>query len=925
VKVRDNGLLFLASLILIVLATHNIAHADGLVSAAQPNGQHPIAGTGSGGAHGPTVAKFVQRQPNGASGATIAASRQVAPPARSSTLAARPVPQGGLAVSSADATFTSPQLQPQPSAGKTAVAEASPSFNTYSQIDVAGASDGRYILSNGFDGNSNVQVVYTTTGSIVISTPDSTFWCPGTNPLPICSTGGFPGDQRYYYDSARGRWITTALWVFSSSPVPTNVVAVSQGSDPTAAWNVYQFPSCGAFDNWEGSDQPHTGFNNQWIVVDSACGTSPQGVNGAGLAVFDKEGLYSGQTLALNANWFEFVDPYSAPRNNPVATHAALTINNREYLTAAAVVGSQAAVIYSYIEGATDSPVYVPGYQTVTTSFSTQSLATLDAPGCTVCIGAESNEWIHSSGVWSFQTGVPYVVSTMVVGDPGQPRSNQVINVATNTQTGAATALRVTGGTNGSGPLASEIAMPMSSTGIDEALIVYDFTGSNFFPGAKMATWNIDNNSIIDSADLQQGSLTPNSAFDQGRWVDFMDAAIPIQGSSAIVVSATLGAPSTSDSQRATLWTTVTLQPVSSPPVVALTSPQRLVDTRSSGGPIVAGSSRCVTIAGRGGIPSDASAVVLNATAADYTASGWLTLYPNGQSVPATSTLNFDTREYAIANNAIIKLGTAGQVCVNAGQSGSNVILDATGYVSSTAGAQLALLTSPVRLVDTRSSGGPIPASTSRCFTITGGPIPAGAAAVLVNVTAVGYTSNGWLTLYPNGQPIAPTSTLNFDTHEYAIANGAVIRIGTSGKVCVNAGQSASNVILDATGYLTSDGVTRLPMLASPVRLVDTRTSGGVIAANTSRCFTITGGPIPANASVVILNVTGVSNTANGWLTLYPNGQPLPATSTLNFDAHENAIANGAVIRIGTSGQVCVNAGKSASNVILDATGYELP
>jgi hypothetical protein len=362
-------------------------------------------------------------------------------------------------------------------------------------------------------------------------------------------------------------------------------------------------------------------------------------------------------------------------------------------------------------------------------------------------------------------------------------------------------------------------------------------------------------------------------------------------------------------------------------PIEPLASPQRLVDTRTSGGPIAVGTSRCFQIAGQGGIPADAAAAVLNVTAVTYAANGYLTLYPNGQSVPGTSTLNFDTNEYAIANGAVIRIGTGGQVCVFAGQAGSNVVLDATGYVPSAGAAQLPLLTSPQRLVDTRTSGGPIAAGTSRCFQIAGqGGIPVDATAAVLNVTAVTYTANGWLTLYPNGQSVPSTSTLNFDTNEWSIANGAVIRIGNSGQVCVNAGRAASNVILDGTGYLTSAGAARLPQLTSPQRLVDTRSSGGPIPADTSRCFQIAGqGGIPANAFVALLNVTGVTYTAIGWLTLYPNGQSLPATSTLNFDPHEWSIANGSIISIGAGGQVCVNAGRSASDVVIDATGYELP
>jgi len=75
--------------------------------------------------------------------------------------------------------------------------------------------------------------------------------------------------------------------------------------------------------------------------------------------------------------------------------------------------------------------------------------------------------------------------------------------------------------------------------------------------------------------------------------------------------------------------------------LILLSQPQRLVDARSVGGPIAVGSSRCFPIAGQGGIPADAAAAILNVTAVSYTANSWLTLFPNGQPVPSSSTVNF--------------------------------------------------------------------------------------------------------------------------------------------------------------------------------------------------------------------------------------------------------------------------------------------
>jgi hypothetical protein len=180
---------------------------------------------------------------------------------------------------------------------------------------------------------------------------------------------------------------------------------------------------------------------------------------------------------------------------------------------------------------------------------------------------------------------------------------------------------------------------------------------------------------------------------------------------------------------------------------------------------------------------------------------------------------------------------------------------------------------------------------------------------------------------------VPQTSTLNFDPSEYAIANGAIARVGDAGQVCVNVGTvgfapGSSQVIVDLTGYVAANGVAALPMLASPQRLVDTRFSGGPILTGISRCFSVGGlATIPASASGVVLNVTAVGYSGPGWLTVYPNGQPVPGTSTLNFDPAEYAVANGMSIRLGVGGQVCVQVGTvgsapGSSQVILDVVGF---
>jgi hypothetical protein len=166
--------------------------------------------------------------------------------------------------------------------------------------------------------------------------------------------------------------------------------------------------------------------------------------------------------------------------------------------------------------------------------------------------------------------------------------------------------------------------------------------------------------------------------------------------------------------------------------------------------------------------------------------------------------------------------------------------------------------------------------------------------------------------------------------HEYAIANGSIVRVGAGGQVCVNVGSVPGNsqAILDVTGYLTASALAQMPMLGSPHRVVDMRTSGGPVATGQSRCFNIAGiSGVPGTATAVVLNVTAVGYGTRGWLSAYPAGQGVPATSSLNFDTKEYAMANGAVMAIGTGGQVCVNVGTvgsapGSSQIIIDVVGY---
>jgi predicted extracellular nuclease len=122
-------------------------------------------------------------------------------------------------------------------------------------------------------------------------------------------------------------------------------------------------------------------------------------------------------------------------------------------------------------------------------------------------------------------------------------------------------------------------------------------------------------------------------------------------------------------------------------------------------------------------------------------------------------------------------------------------------FGGSTAGSFFTV--TPCRLLDTRS-GSPLTSDAPATLTVQGAcGIPATAHAVALNVTVVGPTGQGDLTLYPSDQPRPTSSTLNFSGAQLR-ANNAVIALGADGKLKLYPfvlGSGSVHVLVDVSGY----------------------------------------------------------------------------------------------------------------------------
>ena len=118
---------------------------------------------------------------------------------------------------------------------------------------------------------------------------------------------------------------------------------------------------------------------------------------------------------------------------------------------------------------------------------------------------------------------------------------------------------------------------------------------------------------------------------------------------------------------------------------VTTITPQRLIDTRTGTGtaaqPLQPLESRSMQLAGRGGVPANATAVIANVTATDPTSWGYLTAWPAGAPRPVASNLNFLPGQ-SVPNLVMLKLGSGGAISIFNELGSTDVIVDVMGYVS---------------------------------------------------------------------------------------------------------------------------------------------------------------------------------------------------------------------------------------------------
>lgn len=232
------------------------------------------------------------------------------------------------------------------------------------------------------------------------------------------------------------------------------------------------------------------------------------------------------------------------------------------------------------------------------------------------------------------------------------------------------------------------------------------------------------------------------------------------------------------------------------------------VDGRLTASGRIAGGSRAeVPIAGRGEVPSDAVAAVVNLSVIDPESDGSVVVYPCGRRPPPVALVTVAAGETE-SNSTIVALGGSGDVCVRADAT-ADFALDVTGYVL--AGSPISVF-GATRIFDTgdglpTTAFGPRRPPTSAItagqvveIDVAGrGRVPTDTAAVFVNVSATASVTDGSASVFACGA--SPTaSTVEFDAGDLA-SSGTVVSLSPEGTICVSATATA-DVAVDVVGTI---------------------------------------------------------------------------------------------------------------------------
>ena len=331
-------------------------------------------------------------------------------------------------------------------------------------------------------------------------------------------------------------------------------------------------------------------------------------------------------------------------------------------------------------------------------------------------------------------------------------------------------------------------------------------------------------------------------------------------------------------------------------------APTRLADTRPESG--VGGYTQVsdrmvrVQVAGRAGVTATASAAVVNITAVDTQAPGWVTAFPAGEAIPQASSLNVDQAGRVISNLATVRLGSSGAIDI-ATSSAMHLVIDIVGAYTPrpaaiAAGRLETFRGGAVRALDTRSQSVALGAGETRTVDLGVIGVPSGASAAVVSLVAT-EADVGYWTAFPSGQERPLASSMNIDSPGQTRSAQAIVTLSPGSRSFQVFSQGGGHLVVDVAGWFTGPTATvttdGLFVPSSPQRVLDTRNVFPIAPWGDTTLEFGTGSPFPYTTAAVALNVTATDPWYVGFVTVHPAGVARPGVSNLNVTAGQTVNA----------------------------------
>ncbi|GGC03295.1 S8 family serine peptidase [Cellulomonas carbonis] len=335
-------------------------------------------------------------------------------------------------------------------------------------------------------------------------------------------------------------------------------------------------------------------------------------------------------------------------------------------------------------------------------------------------------------------------------------------------------------------------------------------------------------------------------------------------------------------------------------------------------------------------VPDDATAVVLNVTAARPSGTGNIRVYPAADgSPPLVANLNVVAGVDQPNLVTVRRASIYDDVAVAVEGMSTHLVVDLAGYYSP-GGATAYEPVNPVRVMDLRDGTGGVPRGALRAgravdLVVAGrNGVPADASAVVLNVTGVRPSARTNVRVYPapaasEDQTPPTVSNLNLEPGRDQ-PNLVTVRVGDAGKVRFYTQSADVALVADLAGYYSPTGSHGF-VPVEPQRIIDSRSATGLpgpLVPGVAQSAHVAGtAAVPADAAAVVVNVTAARPDALSNIRVFPTRTDgvVPTVSNLNVVRGRDE-PNLAIVRTSADGRLSFYSQTARTHLVVDVSGY---